>query len=182
MNTVRRMKIVVALASCAALVGVVSGAGSASASASSDVVASYNGGTIDLTQGWGSATVCALTSHGTDCFTNQGQYQQWASAQSQSSSMSAPLATSCSTGLELFQNIGYGGNELILTTPSIWINLSDYSFADVVSSYKVGGCAATMTDGTNGSGAIYPGATSPGSDVSWIGTAWNDRLQSVYLS
>jgi len=184
MNRVGRMKTVVALTSCAALLSVLSGAGVASAatSSSTDVLASYNGETIDLTQGWGSATVCAVSSTGTNCFTNQSGYQSWASSQPQLSSMAVTPATSCSTGLQLFQDISYGGNELILTTPSIWINLSAYSFANVVSSYKVGTCAVTMTDGTNGSGTIYPGATSPGSNVSWIGTAWNDRLQSVYLS
>lgn len=182
MKSIGRMKMVMAFTSCATLFGVLGAIGAASASASSDVVASYNGGTIDLTQGWGSATVCEVTPTGTNCFTNHSGYQSWASSQIKSSSMVAPLATSCSTGLELFQNEGYGGNELILTTPSIWINLADYSFADVVSSYKVGTCAVTMTDGTNGSGTIYPGATSPGSDVSWIGTTWNDRLKSVYLS
>ena len=182
MKSVWCLKMIVGFTSSAALLVALGGAGAASASTSSDVVASYNGGTIDLTQGWGSATVCAVTPSGTNCFTNQSEYQSWASSQFKSSSIVAPLATSCSTGLELFQNEGYGGNELVLTTPSIWINLADYSFADVVSSYKVGTCAVTMTDGTNGSGTIYPGATSPGSDVSWIGTAWNDRLKSVYLS
>lgn len=126
MNRVGRIKMVVALTSCAALLGALSGAGAASASTSSDVAASYNGGTIDLTQGWGSATVCAVTSTGTSCFTNQSEYQSWASSQPQFSSMAVATATSCSTGLELFQNEGYGGNELILTTPSIWINLADY--------------------------------------------------------
>jgi hypothetical protein len=38
-----------------------------------------------------------------------------------------------------------------------------------------------MTAAANGGGDVYPGATSPGSDVSWIGTAWNDRVQSVYV-
>jgi hypothetical protein len=178
------MKVVVTLAVGAALFTVVVGAGmaSASTSTSADVVASYNGGAIDLSQGWGTATVCAVTSTGTSCFTTQSEYLSWAGSQSQSSLAVGSPAISCSPGLELFQNISYGGKELILSTASNWINLSDYSFTDEVSSYKVGSCAVTMTDGPNGSGDIYPGATSPGSDVTWIGTAWNDRLQSVYLS
>jgi hypothetical protein len=177
------MKIAAVLTACAALFTVTAGASVASASTpkSGDVIASYNGGSIDLTQGWGTATVCTVTATGTNCFTTANDYLSWASSQ-QSSLATVSPAISCSPGLELFQNISYGGNELILTAPSIWINLSTYSFSDETSSYEVGSCAVTMTDGPNGSGSIYPGATSPGSDVSWIGTAWNDRLQSVYLS
>jgi hypothetical protein len=38
-----------------------------------------------------------------------------------------------------------------------------------------------MAAGTNGSGAAYPGATSAGSSSTNMG-AWNDRVQSVYIS
>lgn len=180
----RKMKVAARAAFCGVLLTALTGVGAAYASnsTSADVIASYNGGTIDLTQGWGTATVCAVTSTGTQCFTTDSDYLSWLDSQPKASSQGVSPALSCSPGLELFQNISYGGRELTLNTPSIWLLLSAYSFADAVSSYKVGSCAATMTDGPNGSGNIYPGATSPGSDVSWIGTAWNDRLQSVYLS
>jgi hypothetical protein len=152
----------------------------ASAAPETPVIAAYNGGTLDLSQGWGSATVCDETNAGTYCFSNQAAYQAWQSSAA-GEALVHPL-TSCSSGLDLYQNQSYGGDELIVSSTLLWINLSDYSFADEVSSYKVGACSIIMTDGTNGSGDVYPGATSAGSDVSWIGTTWNDRVQSVYIN
>jgi len=153
----------------------------ASAASTSEVTASYNGGTIDLSQGWGTATVCAVTETGTHCFMTQSAYQLWLTTQSDLSGLLPAGSVGCSTGLALFQNISYGGRELDIYVTSIWINLSTYSFSDELTSYKVGACSISMTGASNGGGSVYPGATSAGSDVSWIGTAWNDRVQSVYV-
>jgi hypothetical protein len=84
--------------------------------------------------------------------------------------------------LDLYQDVNYGGDELVLYVTATWINLSTYSFSDKLSSFKVGACAAGMTDAPNGGGTAYPGDTSPGSDVSTLGSSWNDRMQSVYIS
>jgi hypothetical protein len=170
-----------ALTMSVVLMGALGGVQLASAASTSGVTASYNGGTIDLSQGWGTATVCAVTETGTDCFTNQSDYKVWLSDQSDLSGVVPETSLNCSTGLELFQSISYGGTELVLYVTSIVLNLSDYSFSNELSSYKVGACAITMTDAPNGGGNVYPGATSAGSDVSWIGTAWNDRVESVYI-
>ncbi len=165
------------------LVGGLVGVQGASAAGGSGISASYNGGTIYLSQGWGTATVCAVTSTGTSCFASQSDYQTWLSAQSALGTLPIGMSplTNCSTGLKLFSAINYGGTELVLYTQSSWINLSAYSFANVTSSYKVGACAVGMAAGTNGTGAAYPGATSAGSSATTIGT-WNDRVQSVYIS
>ena len=171
-----------ALIVSAGLLGTVSGVTESSAATSGDVIASYNGATIDLSQGWGTATICVVAPSGTNCFANQHDYQAWTDAQPKTSaSLLAATTSSCSSGFQLYENIDYGGRELIIYDESIWINLSNYSFNDIVSSYKVGACAVSMTDAANGSGNVYPGATSPGSDVSWIGSAWNDRVSSVYV-
>lgn len=164
------------------LLGMVSGVTESSAATGGDIIASYNGGSIDLSQGWGAATVCVIAPSGTDCFANQQDYQAWADAKSKTSaSLLTATTSSCSSGFQLYENIDYGGRELIIYDESIWINLSDYSFNDTVSSYEVGACAVSMTDGPYGSGNVYPGATSPYSDVSWIGSTWNDRVSSVYV-
>lgn len=179
MQIMRRFTKYVALIAAGALLGMMGGAQIASASTSPAVNASYDGGTINLSQGWGAATVCAVTSTGAYCFDSQSDYEAWLSTQVNSDGV-APL-TDCSSGLELFQDIDYGGDELILFQTVMWINLSNYSFSDKVSSYKVGACDISMTAGPNGSGAVYPGATSAGSDVANIGSAWKDRVQSVYI-
>ena len=145
-------------------------------------LASYNGGPIDLSQGWGSAQICSVTSAGTYCFASQYDYQTWAATNPSTGAAngSSPM-TSCSSGLDLYENINYGGRELILSSQSNWINLSIYGFSDIVSSFKVGACSIRMTDAANGAGSAYPGPTTPSSLVPWIGTAWNDRIQSVYV-
>jgi hypothetical protein len=174
-RVVRGIRVVVTMVPLV-LFGIVTCGPVASASAESGVMASYNGGTIDLSTGWGTAKVCVVGASGTSCFSSQSAYQS-----SLSTDVSLLPLDACSSGLQLYQDIDYGGDELILSTTTTWINLSMYSFSDEVSSYQVGACAIGMTDGTGGSGSVYPGATSAGSDVSWIGTAWNDRVQSVYI-
>jgi hypothetical protein len=164
-----------------ALIAVVGGAQWSSA-ADTGTSATYEGGTINLAQGWGTAAVCAVTAAGTNCFSSQASYQAWLSPKLQAGDAVVPDSSgNCSSGLDLYQNIDYGGAELVIFVQSIWINLSAYSFSDELSSYKVGACSVSMTDAANGGGDVYPGATSPGSDVSWIGATWNDRMQSVYV-
>jgi len=182
MQVVGRLTKVLTLILSVVLIGVLGGVQTASATGTSGVIASYNGGTIDLSQGWGTASVCAVTSTGTSCFVSQANYQAWLTSELALGALGVELAPSgnCSTGFKLFSHINYGGTELVLFAQSSWINLSAYSFSDVLSSYKVGACAVGMTAGPNGSGAVYPGATSPGSDVTTLG-AWNDRVQSVYI-
>jgi hypothetical protein len=148
----------------------------------SNTIASYDGGTIDLSLGWGTATICVVMTTGISCYADQSDYQEWANSQVKvGGGPFSPLSGNCSTGLKLFQDRSYGGNELILYELSNWINLSSYSFSDEVSSYKVGACSVSMTDAQNGSGNVYPGPTAAGSDVSWIGSAWVDRVESVYI-
>jgi hypothetical protein len=161
-------------------VGLASRAVATSASAS-DVYASYNGVTIDLTQGWSGATVCVIALSSNNCFANTADYEMSLGASLPSlDSVVIPL-TSCTPGLKLFENINYGGRELIVQTEAVWINLSDVSFSDITSSFKVGACSVEMTDAANGGGSVYPGPTSSGSNVSWIGSAWNDRIASVLI-
>ncbi len=182
MRVVGRLTRAVALYLSVVLIGVIGSAEMASAASAPGVSASYNGGTIDLSQGWGTANVCAVTVTGTSCFANQNDYDAWLSSQPtvNASGVASVTSGNCSTGLKLFSQVNYGGTELVLFVQSSWINLSAYSFANVLSSYKVGACAVGMTAGPNGSGAAYPGATSPGSNVTTLG-AWNARMQSVYI-
>lgn len=161
------------------IIGLVSILSTNSGASSQSSIAYFQGGTIDLAQGWSSAQICDVTAGGTYCFTSQNEYLTWLDT---GPSLSGVISlTNCSSGLDLYENIDYGGRELILSSQSNWINLSNYGFSDIVSSFKVGACSISMTDGTNGSGSVYPGPTSPGSDVSWIGTTWNDRIKSVYI-
>ncbi|MFI5035003.1 MAG: hypothetical protein ACHQFZ_02220 [Acidimicrobiales bacterium] len=124
-----------------------------------------------------------MTNAGTYCFASQGDYQTWAANNpSNAEAGSSSPMTNCSSKLDLFANVSYGGSELMLNSQGNWINLSSYGFSNIVSSFKVGACSITMTDAANGLGNVYPGPTSPGSLVPWIGSAWNDRVQSVFIN
>ncbi len=108
------------------------------------------------------------------CFASWSQYSAW-------SQQSASVATStCATNLVLYENLNYGGRALILAASSSVYNLSNYNFDNIVSSFKVGSCAANFFDGPSKTGNQYPGVTSPGTATSWIGSTWNDRIVSVY--
>jgi hypothetical protein len=179
MKEFKRLNVALGLAMSLVSVGV---AGSAGASTGgTDVIASYNGGTLDLSRSWGTAAVCVIAPSGNECFSSELTYQA-TNSNLIASPLVQPMSSGlCSPGLALFENINYGGRELVLQSTSVWINLSAYSFAGITSSYKVGACAVQMNDVDGGGGNFYPGATSAGSNVAWIGTTWNDRIASVLI-
>lgn len=182
MKSVGKSLIVRGVSAIAVILGVIVAAPVASGADTLGVLAFYNGGIINMSQGWGSAQVCDVTDAGTYCFANQSEFQIWTSSHPLASGAgSLSPMTNCSSNLDLYANISYGGSELMLNSQGNWINLSSYGFSDIVSSFKVGTCSISMNDAANGSGNFYPGPTSPGSLVSWIGTAWNDRIQSVFI-
>src|SRR5271155_5595793 len=120
MRNIGRWTKVSAVTLSVALIGIVGGAPWSSAS-DAGTLATYNGATINLAQGWGTAAVCAVTTDGTNCFSNQGDYQSWLSAQLQADAALVPDSSgNCSSGLDLYQNIDYGGTELIILVQAIW--------------------------------------------------------------
>ena len=173
MKAFKSLIVSLGLALSSVTVGIVSTAGASTGS--TVVIASYGGGTLDLSQSWGTAMVCVVAVGGNQCYSTQSAYKIATSQTVQSAS------GLCSTGLALFANVNYGGRELILQTTSVWINLSTYSFSNTTSSFQVSACGVSMTDAANGSGSTYPGPTSAGSNVAWIGATWNDRIASVLV-
>lgn len=170
-----------------ALIAVLGGGKIAGASSSSGVTASYDGSTINLADGRDGATVCAVTATGTDCFSSQADYQSWlalteaAADVSPITDVSPAPDVNCSSAFELFSGTGYSGTELSVLDEAVWINLSTYGMADAVNSYKVGACESSATSGTNGSGDVYPGPMTAGSEASSMESGWANRLESVYV-
>lgn len=187
---------VIVLLSCVspASVGAVEHTGPATASApAKDVssmvsLATYEGRTIDLRNGWGTATACLVDETGTTCFDSEKELDAQLAATAPvldaatvNGFRSAAAAVSCGSSLRLYSGISYTGSVLAIVNRYTVINLASLGYSNVTTSFKVGACAATMWDGTTGGGAVYPGNTSAGAVAASMATGWNDRVSSVYL-
>ena len=142
------------------------------------VIASFDGGWIDLTKGWGEATACWSKGESTACFRTEAEMDRTMNARSNGPT---PLA-SCSSSLRLYRSTGFAGGVLSLTTQNTYINLSAYGFDNDTSSYRVGACAAAFYDGANGGAPLYPGATGAGASASSMAAGWDNRISSVYIT
>lgn len=171
------------VATAAAVVGVVSTAHATNADVSDarsadTVIASFDGGWIDLTRGWGDATACWSDGESTASFRTEAEMDR-----TMNSSLSGPVPlASCSSSLRLYRSSGFAGGVLSLTTQNTYINLSAYGFDNDTSSYRVGACASYFYDGTNGGGSLYPGSTGAGVSASSMVSGWDNRISSVYIT
>lgn len=160
-------------------------------------LATYDGRTINLANGWQGATACAVVSP-TDvqCFdTPAAMYQSGLVPKPGPQISSSPSVASggitpddgsinCTYGgwEYYFQNINYGGNELSILgsnfSVSDWIDLDDYGWGDTISSWKNANCYAAIGwtgQYLNGSQYVFNAAF----ETSWIGSQFNDSIQSL---
>ena len=180
MNLLRRSRLF-ALAFAAAFILALPVVGAASASTTAPTgAASYNGSTIYLSQGWQGAHACGVFSPtDIECFDTSVELSA-AIALHQLSGVSPD--TGCGSGiLYLFQDINFGGNELTLSSPQgLWINIDDYGFGNETSSWiNTLSCESLAAKSTNGSGSQL--AMGANSSSTWVGSAWNDAINSVQL-
>jgi hypothetical protein len=158
-------------------------------------LATFEGRTIDLTQGWQGAQAClAWESRGIlECFATEAELEQ---AESQlagggagpvqgAAGLSAggtiqPNTTSCSSPLNLYSQSNYGGLHLALYDEGYWQELSYYGWAFLTRSFSGGACAFHLANGTWGSGYWYPGYTGPYGSAADMGS-WDNTVQSVYI-
>jgi hypothetical protein len=143
------------------------------------VIASFAGGRIDLTKGWGDATACWSDGASTACFRTEAEMDRTMNA---SLTISVVPLASCSSSLRLYRSTAFAGGVLSLTTQNTYINLSAYGFDNDTSSYRVGACAAAFYDGANGGAPVYPGATGAGASASSMVAGWDNRISSVYIT
>jgi hypothetical protein len=149
-------------------------------------IATFEGGSIDLRDGWGEATACTSDGNSTECFRTEKELDKYLAEGSSQDAQQAGggfvIDAVCSTALKLYTNTSYGGTVLALSTRGVFHNLANWSFDNVTSSYKVGTCSATFYDGANGGGAVYPGNTSAGASATSMLSGWDNRVSSVYIS
>ena len=148
---------------------------------SGDSIAWFQGHQIDLSQGWGEARACFVDEAAADieCFRDQAALD---SRERELAANSANPDISCSSPLKLFADTSYGGRELDFYDRGFWQNLSDWSFDDQTSSYKVGACSVDLADGANGGSPFYPGDTSAGHNEPSMSSGWDNRISSIYIA
>ncbi len=146
---------------------------------SSTVTATYDGHTIDLTDGWQGATACVVFStSNVECFDTGAEMD--AAITANAATAPASQNTACGGSLDynyLYQNENFGGTELALQNIDGWVNLADYDFANEMSSWiNDTTCDALVALDTDGGGSQL---TLPADDSNtWVGDAWNDDTNS----
>lgn len=150
-------------------------------------VADYEGVEIDLRDGWDGARACITDGLETECWDSEAEMLLALAADGLS--MTAPAQTTntnglrrqltCPSFLRLYSGTNFSGAVLAIATRYTVLNLSAYGFNNSASSYRIGACPTAMWDGSSGTGAVYPGDTSPGASAASLG-GWDNRISSVY--
>lgn len=139
--------------------------------------ATYHGRQIDLSRSWEGAAACWIAESANTCYDTAAEMR---AAMDDSVGLArgiVPLLT-CGSSLVLYQNGGFAGNALALSTRSTMISLSTYSFSAITSSYTIGSCNASFFDASS----TYPGTTSAGASASSMVSGWDNRITRVYIS
>ena len=145
--------------------------------------ASFEGRTIDLSNGWGEAAACATDGATTRCFRSEADMDRFLAVDAPAQLKTSEGATSfsgCSTALRLYDGSGFAGSVLNVSISGVWVNLSTYGFDNRTSSYRVGACSSYFAENASGGGAWYPGNTAAWAQASSMTAGWNDRVSSVY--
>ncbi|MCU1492149.1 MAG: hypothetical protein JWM85_3554 [Acidimicrobiaceae bacterium] len=132
---------------------------------------------------------CAILASGTlECFASDAAMNQAlgtnAGATPTRSSGITP-DTACSNNntewLYLYKNANFGSPTLGVQQTNLWIDLQSYGFGNSVSSWdNETGCYAYGSKSTSGGGSLLTMA--PFNYSSYVGSAWNDQMNSVEIS
>lgn len=152
--------------------------------APSGSLATFEGHQIDLAQGWGEATACAVTDAGTKCYRTEAEMDATIATSSPATatvaaSGAATTASTCSSSLRLYDGTSFTGTVLSLSTRGSLITLSTYGFDNKTSSYKVGACAAVLYSGIQS--GTYPGNTAANAQASSMQSGWDNVISSVLI-
>jgi hypothetical protein len=148
--------------------------------APSGSLATFEGHQIDLAQGWGEATACAVTDAGTTCYRSEAEMDSAiAPPTATTSTGGAATAAACSSSLRLYDGTSFTGTVLSLSTRGSLLTLSTYGFDNKTSSYKVGACAAVLYSGIQS--GTYPGNTAANAQATSMQSGWDNVISSVLI-
>lgn len=147
----------------------------------------YDGETIDLSEGWGSARACAELGSVTECYdtlaellTAHPELGLGGGALKGGVAITATALVNCATTLRLYDGTSYSGTVLILSTRGIILNLSAYGFDNKPSSYKNGACATGMYSLSNAGGSSFN--VNANVQSSSMPAGFNNVISSVYIA
>lgn len=143
------------------------------------VLAQFEGGTINLAEGWKGARACNSDGLETVCFRTAAEAD---AALAKEIGATAAPESACASALKLYSGTSYSGSVLNLTNRGTWTNLSGYGFDSITSSYKVGACSVIMKDGLGGGGSNYPGSTAAFTNSPSMVAGWDNRIRSVFIN
>jgi len=174
-------KILVACFSAVIATGLLFSAPAHAASVSpNSSMASFEGHTINLADGWGQAKACLAWRQRDilECFRTRAELN--AREAGLVDADKAVPDTSCSSSLDLYSGSGFSGLELSLIDTGYWQELSYDGWDNLTVSYIGGACAFHLAQGDFGQGYWYPGDTGAWSAVPNMGS-WDDTVSSVYI-
>jgi len=146
------------------------------------VIASFEGRSIRLADGWGEARACTSDGQVARCYRSEAEMD--AAEDGLPSAQDADLAPLVDCGLpalRLYRGGSWGGGVLQLTVRYTVIDLAPYGFDNDTSSYRVGACSSRFYD-TNSGGTLYPGNTTAGASSASMSSGWDNRVSSVYIT
>jgi hypothetical protein len=145
------------------------------------MLARFEGQTIDLAQGWGAARACSVDTAAVTCYRSEQAMNQalMTAAGAQSQIAPATATAVCSTALRLYNGTSFVAPVLNITTRGALVSLSPLGFDNLTSSYKVGGCAATLYSGIQ-TGAYGGNSAANAQAVSML-SGWDNTISSVFI-
>ncbi|HTJ34886.1 MAG TPA: hypothetical protein VL738_16795 [Dactylosporangium sp.] len=153
------------------------GPSTARAADAAHTYATYHGRVIDLAVSWEGAQACSITDLGNTCYDSEREMNANLLGDVLGL-VSAVALSSCSSSLRLYDNTGFVGPMVSISTRGTFIALSSFGFSAKTSSYIVGACGAALYDG----GTLYPGNTSAGAAAASMLSGWNNRVTTAFLN
>lgn len=141
-------------------------------------MATFEGQTFDMADGWGSASAhpeiraCHINNGTATCYRSESQMND-------ATAGPTPYA-SCASSLRLYDGTSQTGAVINLTTRLTTLSLSTYGFDNRTSSYRVGGCSSNFYSGILS--GLYGGNTSANASASTMLTGWDNAVSSVYIN
>ncbi len=138
---------------------------------------------IDMAKGWESATACAVSDSAAVCFATEREMDSYLASTATQVTSGAAAAGVCSTSMRLYDGASYTGNVLWLSSQWTFLNLSNFGFDNMTTSYKIGACSSYFYSGASGGGSLYPIQNTEAFDqYSTMLSGWNNVLSCVYMN
>jgi hypothetical protein len=158
------------------------------AAAPSPETATFEGHSLDLAAGWGSAHDCLVWQRFgvVECFRTEAELaarevQVKASGRAAAAARATAATPTCSASLDLYSGRNYTGLHLALRDEGYWQELSYFGFDNMTVSFLGGACSFHLAQNNWGQGYWYPGNTGAWSTALDMGS-WDDTVSSVYIN